>query len=205
VPLALVAGCLAGSIGLRASAQGRDPDANLMALVWARGRYVSPMVCQVNGEPVRALRHVQIQPTPPSVPEKGMRVLFPDPEAAGATRCFSELGPDEPKIAGAVVLGRSGRSRPDTAQRDFQSALERDQGFDYGVRSGTLRLSGWTDGATVREVDFTKGTARLRRVRPGSDEARVLADLAGDRALSLELEAGDGTKLFFPLVQLPER
>jgi hypothetical protein len=178
---------------------------NLMALVWARGRYVAPMVCQVDGEPVRALRHVQILPTPPTATEKGMRVTFPDPEARGATRCFSELGAEEPKVAGALVLGRSGRTRPDTAEHDFNSILEREEGFDYDVRSGSLQITGWAPGATTREVEFAKGVARMRRVRNGSDVARLLSGLTGDRAVSLELESADGTKLFFPLIQLPER
>jgi hypothetical protein len=176
-----------------------------MALAWARGRYVAPMVCQVDGAPVRAMRHVQIAPTPPQATERGMRVLFPDPEARGATRCFSELGGDEPVIEGSLVLGRSGRSRPDTAERDFQTALSREGGFDYEVRSGRLRLTGWEPGATPREVEFAKGTARVRRVLAGADAARVLAGLAGERALTLELESPDGVKLFFPLMQLPER
>lgn len=199
--LALLALALPSS-GLAQS--GRQPDLSDLVHVWARGRYSSPIVCQVEGEPRRALRRLVVQPLGPEATQPGVRLLFPDPEAPGATRCFSELGPEEPRVEGSLVLAHEGRSRPDTAQHDFQSTLRRDGGFELVIRAGRLQVKGW-DGATARDVDFAKGTARLRSVRPGADEARILAQYPAARALVLELEATDGTRLVFPMVQLLER
>lgn len=183
---------------------GRQPGLSDLVHAWASGRFSSPVVCQVEGEPRRALRRIVIQPLGADATQPGVRLLFPDPEAPGATRCFSELGPDEPRVEGSLVLAHEGRARPDTAQYDFQSALRRDGGFDLVIRSGRLQVRGW-DGAAARDVEFAKGAAHVRSVKPGSDEGRILASYPAARALVLELEAPDGTRLVFPMVQLIER
>lgn len=177
-------------------------DLNLLALNWARGQYASPLLCEVDGEPVRALRRVLIAPGPEGERVPVDRISFPDPDAEGATRCFSELGREEPLVAGWVHVTLPGRSRPDIARMDFQKALEREGGFTFDVLSSRLRLRGWKPGETEwREVDFRGGHASLSLVRPGTDGDKLLRDFRSPRKLRLELEAEDGTKLVFPLFQ----
>jgi hypothetical protein len=55
--------------------------------------------------------------------------------------------------------------------------------------------------STLREVDFRGGTADIRKVERGSDAFRRLAEFGQRRKLSLRLEAPDGTRLSFDLVQ----
>lgn len=199
IPLAiLVTLALAAAPMRNASAQTGSTLAHV-ALAWILGDYVAPIVCEIDGQPVRALRRVSVRPIvgegAPTV-----RLLFPDPEARGATRCFSELGPDEPQVAGALVLGSDLRGGTGTAQREFEQQRRREGGFDFPVRSGRLRIGGWGEGAQPRSVDFTGGTARIRTIEPGQDAARLAIELGAQRGLTAELVAPDGTKLFLPLV-----
>jgi hypothetical protein len=170
-----------------------------IALAWIVGDYVAPLVCEIDGQPVRALRRVSLRPIvgdgAPTV-----RLLFPDPEARGAKRCFSELGPDEPQIAGALVLGSDLRTGSGTAQREFEQQLRREGGIRFPVKSGRLRIGGWGEGATSRSVDFTGGTAHFRNITPGQDAARLALELGAQSGLTAEVVAPDGTKIFLPLV-----
>ena len=184
-----------------AQAAGAGPDLNVLSLEWARGLYGSPLVCDVNGSPLRAVRRVLIAPNPT---DRGMldRIQFPDPAAAGATRCFSELGAEEPLVDGALLISLPGRSRPDTARYDFTTALRRDDGFRFDIRSGKLGVKGWGPGSEApRTVDFEGGHAWLRLIKPGTDAERLLRSFESPRKLTLELEAPDGTSLRFPLYQ----
>jgi len=182
---------------------GAAQDLNRMALDWARGQFASPVVCEVADEPVRALRRVLIAPGPSSERSASNRISFPDPEAEGATRCFSDLGEEEPLVKGFVVVTLPGASRPDLARVDFQNALRRDGGFRFDVLRGRLEVQGWSgpEAGQARPVDFGGGTATLRRVQPGSDLDRRLREYRSPRKLALTLEAPDGTRLAFPLFQ----
>ncbi|MCC6640813.1 MAG: hypothetical protein IT386_06595 [Deltaproteobacteria bacterium] len=194
--------------GARAQTAGAAPDLNLLALDWARGHYGSPLVCDVGGSPVRAIRSVLISPAPSRDADRGPanRIQFPDPEARGATRCFSELGADEPLVDGALTVFLPGRSRPDTARYEFQAELRREEGFRFEIRAGKLSIKGWAPGESdPRVVDFTGGHARLRAVQHGSDSERLLRGFASKRKLTLDLEAPDGTTLHFPLFEATER
>jgi len=204
--------CLALALGAagsaRAQATGGPPDLNLLALEWVRGEYGSPLVCDLEGSPVRALRHVVVTPMPAKETERvvAYRIQFPDPEARGATRCFSELGGDEPLVDGTLAISLPGRSRPDTARYDFQAALRRDDGFRFEIRSGRLAIKGWGPGnEEPRPVDFAGGHAWFRAVKTGSDAERLLRGFASPRRLTLDLEAPDGTTLHFPLFQAAGR
>lgn len=184
-----------------------DPTLGHLALSWLLGDWSEPIVCEVSGSPLRALRRVLVSPVPtPTGDAPTARVQFPDPDAPGATRCFSDLGGDEPRIEGTLVLGFEGRARPDTAQRDFQTDLRRNGGFDFRIRSGRLRIAGWAEGAGApREVDFEGGTAQAREIRPGSDAARLVDELRGLRGVELTLESPGGERVLLHLVQRTRR
>lgn len=205
VTLLLLVAVVAAPGPAQAQGAAAGPDLNLLALDWVRGQYGSPVVCQVENSPVRALRRVLIAPAPS---ERGAadRIQFPDPEAPGATRCFSELGDDEPRVEGSVLISLPGRSRPDTARYDFTNALRRDEGFRFEIRAGKLTLTGWGPGSdTPRAVEFAGGHAWIRTIQPGTDAERVLRAFDSPRKLSLELAAPDGTVLRFPLFQAAPR
>lgn len=181
-------------------------DLNLLALDWARGTFGAPLVCEVEGSPLRAVRRVTIAPETGSDRGPMDRIHFPDPEAPGATRCFSELGADEPLVSGALLISLPGRSRPDTARYDLESALKRQRGFDFDVREGKLAVRGWGPGQEEpTTVDFAGGVARLHLVQPGSDAERLLRSFTSKRKLVLSLEAKDGTVLRFHLFQVGAR
>ena len=183
----------------------------MLAIEWARGRFLSPVICEIGGEVTRGGRAITILPGPRHARPALGRVLFRDLDAAGATRCFDDLGGEQPNIEGRVDFRLPGRSHPETARRDFEVELRRSSGFEFHVAAGRLRLQPVgepVDGdppEAGRLVDFTGGTATLRLVAEGSDDARLLADLTGLRKLALELRAQDGTTLRFPLVMTRTR
>lgn len=206
--------CAAGLLALLAlvavpgrAARAADPTLGHLALGWLLGDWVEPIVCEIHGSPTRALRRVLVSPVPtPTGEVPTARLQFPDPDAPGATRCFSDLGGDEPRIEGTLVLGFEGRPRPDTAKRDFESALRRSGGFEFRIRSGRLKRSDWGEGApAATELDFTGGTARAHAIRPGSDAARLVDELRAQRGVTVELEAPGGEHLTLQLVQRPGR
>jgi hypothetical protein len=199
--LRAVAGWLAGGllVACAAAAQPQVIDLNLLALDWARGRYLSPVICETSGELTRGGRRLMITPGPRHARPPVARILFSDLEVPGATRCFDELGSEQPNVVGQLEFRHLGRSRPDSAERDLKAALRRDKGFDFHVARGTLRIQ--TVGEPeARAVDFRGGEVRLHAIAPGSDDARRLGDLVGLRKLLLELEAPDGTRLRLPLL-----
>jgi hypothetical protein len=202
--VAAVSGWLAGAAGglllaCAAAAQARALDLNLLALDWARGRYLSPVICEADGALTRGGRRLLITPGPRHASPPVGRLLFSDLEVPDASRCFDELGRDQPNVLGHLDFRHPGRSRPDSAQRDFKAALRRDRGFDFHVADGVLRISS-VGGDDAREVDFRGGEVRLHAIPAGSDDARVLGDLAGLRKLLLVIEAPDGTRLRLPLL-----
>lgn len=205
-PLLLAAlAILAAASPAPAQSRGSGIDLNLLALEWARGVYGAPVLCEVGGQPVRAVRRVLVAPAPADGRGPLDRIQFPDPEAEGATRCFSELGADEPLVSGFVDISLPGHSRPDTARLDFGAALKRDRGFTFDVRSGRLRVRGWKPGEDWREVDFGGGEATIRTVADGTDAARLLRDFESPRRLTIGLTAPDGTALEFHVFQHDRR
>jgi hypothetical protein len=193
VPLLLACAAAAQSL------QPRALDLNLLALDWARGRYLSPVICETDGELTRGGRRLLITPGPRHASPPVGRILFSDLEVPAASRCFDELGRDQPNVLGHVDFRHPGRSRPDSAQRDFKAALRREHGFDFHIAGGILRVEP-VGGGEAREVDFRGGEVRLHAIPAGSDDARVLGDLAGLRKLLLVIEAPDGTRLRLPLL-----
>ena len=88
------------------------------------------------------------------------------------------------------------------AQRDFKLTLRREGGFQFQIPTGRLRLGPPGEATSaLREVDFSGGTADIRKVERGSDAFRRLVEFGERRKLSLVIEALDGTRLSFDLVQ----
>jgi len=205
--IALAAGlCAAAAEAQSPQAGGAGPDINTLALEWARGQYRAPMVCDFEGGPQRVLRRVLIAPGPIGELPIQDRIEFPDPEAPGAKRCFSELGSDEPFVAGRLSLTMRERPRPDTASHDFEQTMRHEHGFEFEVVAGRLKLGrfGAADDPP-KEIDFSHGKAKLRLVEPGSDAARLLSEFQGLPGFTLELTSPDGTHVMFYLARVSER
>lgn len=185
-----------------AQAQGAAPDENALALLWSRGDFRAPLVCSIAGEAHRGFRRVLVEAGPPQVAPEVNRLRFYDLEVPEGSTCVTETRGASPNVVGAISFLRRGRSRPDTAQRDFSASLRRDKGFSFDIVSGRLRIGPSDDPQAMRAVDFRRGELRLEEIRRGSDAWRRLADLPASRKLKLSLEAPDGTRLEFDLVQL---
>ena len=181
---------------------GPGPGMNELALEWIRGEYRAPMICEIEGVPYRALRRIMVGPGPRGARTPMNRLTLFDLEAPEGTRCHDETGGAQPNAIGSLALLLDVRARPDTAQRDFQLALRKDGGFEFDIPTGKLRIGTSGDAASpLREVDFREGTAEIRKIERGSDAYRRLAEFGDRRKLSLQLEAPDGTRLSFDLVQ----
>lgn len=204
--LGLVVLCAIPASGqLRPDGSG-TPDLNDLALEWTRGQFAAPLLCEVKGVPTRGLRRLLIAPDPRATRPRANRLRVFDLELEDASRCFDELGAEEFNLVGALSLTLPGRSRPDSARRDFAAALRRENGFDFRIREGRLRVAPVGGAETQpRVVDFADGLARVRNVERGSDAARRLREFEGGRRLSLMLEAKDGTTLRFDMVQYATR
>lgn len=185
-----------------AAAQGGGRDLAELALGWARGDFRAPIVCEIDGEARQALRRIRIAEGSRRSARASSRILFFDLEAPPDTRCVDMSGDDEPNVIGQLVIHFEGRRRPDTAGYDFQAALRREGGFRFPVQVGALRVG--PPGGTLEEHDLADGTVHIRRVPPGSDAARRLAEFGPRRKLRLEVEAEDGLRLAFDLVQFGE-
>ncbi len=205
--LVLAAALLAGARG-EGSAQpggGGAPTLNVLALDWARGFFVAPLLCEIEGTPRRGGRRIVIGPSPQRGGPPSNRISFTSLQVAGAARCFTDFGGEEFDVTGAVTIALPGPARPDIAVREFSSALRRNPGFDFEIRSGTLRIeSVGPDPEPTREVDFKRGRAGLHEIAPGSDAARLLRSYGKRRQLTLELAARDGTRLAYHMVQSAE-
>lgn len=171
-----------------------------LALDWARGRYATPLVCEIDGEPVRGVRRLLIAPAPNPAGRSAARIIFVDLEPGAATRCFDDFGEPEPNIKGSLEIHHVGGHHPESARRDFKEALRRNRGFDFVVGSGQLQLQKvGPPPASPETIDFTRGSASLRLIAPGSDAARLLADFGSPRKLLLKLRTREGRQLDFPL------
>jgi hypothetical protein len=80
--------------------------------------------------------------------------------------------------------------------------LRRDGGFHFEVLEGRVTVR---DHAGERSLELTGGKARMLRVEPGSDAARLLGDFQGAPRRTLTLETRDGTRLLFHLAGVPPR
>ena len=176
------------------------PTVSDMALDWARGRFATPLICEIEGKLVRGIRRVMIAPGASHQRSRRNRIVFVDLEVEEASRCFAELAGNVPNVMGSVQIEFPAVRRSDTARRDFREALRRKQGFEFRIAEGGLKLQEVTQPPSpVRAVDFRGGSASLRTIDPGSDAARLLAPFESPRKMILELSARDGTKLSFPL------
>jgi len=183
-----------------AHAQGPERDFNAMALEWSRGRWASPVLCEIGGEPVRGVRRVLVAPGPRQASPAVNQLIFRPLEADEASRCFTSLGAVAPDVSGTLRFRHERRVNADAVEREFKAALRREDGFDFRIVAGTLRIVTVGEPASgPREVDFAGGRARFREVAPRSDTAKLLVDFESPRKLSLELEANDGTRLELPL------
>ena len=123
-----------------AHAQSKALDENTLALLWSRGDFRAPLVCEIAGEAHRGFRRVLVEAGPPQVAPEVNRLRFYDLEVPPGSRCVTETRGASPNVLGVISFLRLGRSRPDTAQRDFAAALRKDGGFRYEVVSGRLRI-----------------------------------------------------------------
>jgi hypothetical protein len=185
-----------------APAQTKTPDENTLALLWSRGDFRAPLVCEIEGEAHRGFRRVLVEAGPPQVVPEVNRLRLYDLEVPPGSKCVTETRGATPNVVGVLSFLRRGRSRPDTAQRDFSASLRKDGGFSFEVVSGRLRVGPSEDPEAQRVVDFRGGEVRFEEIRRGSDAWRRMADLPASRKLNLQLEAKDGTRLEFDLVAL---
>jgi len=181
---------------------GPSPGLNELALEWTRGEYRAPLICEIDGVPYRALRRVLVSPGPRRARTPMNRLAFFDLEAPEGTRCQDETGGAQPNAIGSVALALEVRPRPDTARRDFDAALSKKGGFEFQIPVGRLRVGAPGEAVSaLQEIDFSGGTAEIRKVERGSDAFRRLADFGERRKLTLVLQAPDGTRLSLDLVQ----
>jgi len=198
--VALLSGLTALPIAVALAAQ---PDAaarfDALALDWARGRWATPVVCEIAGEPKRGIRRLMILPGPRRMMPPVDVLRFVPMEAKTASRCFDDLGRQALEIEGALQIRPPRRSRID-GPREFEQALERERGIEFRVVAGMLRLSEvGAEASSPREVDVAGSELWLRAVPPGSDDARLLADFRSPRKLQLELRGPDDLVLRLPL------
>ncbi len=199
--LALAAPGVALVLGVAGPAAAAGTTLVDLALDWAHGEYIAPMICQQSTGPARVGRRLMIKPAPRPTHRPMNRLVFFPIGVEGADRCKSELGGFEPDIQGALTFAFNAHAHPDLARAEFARALRMDRGFDFEVLKGRLRLSS-PDGAPAREVDFAGGRAEFLRVERGSDPARILAEFGERPKRTLALEAKDGTRLVFHMVLL---
>lgn len=195
--LGLALAALTPAAPLRAQARPTLAD---LALLWIRGDYRAPIVCEIAGRAHVALRRVRVTEGPRHGTRPTARVIFFDLEAPPDTHCTDPTGGEEPNVVGQLILAfEGGHDRPDTADYDFKSMLRREGGFAFAIKAGRLRV-GPPDGE-LEEHDLRGGTARVTTIRRGTDGFRRLAEFGPRRKLRLEVEAEGAPTLAFDLVQ----
>jgi len=175
--------------------------------IWARGNWASPVYCRIDGETVRGIRRVLIDPARNPLPGRTeLELRFVDMQVDEAERCFDLVGSELPNLVGKLQLRFNGTSHPETVERDFQRALRRDRGFAFEVVRGRLRVEPVEPGEDGGRVeDFAGREAWLRRPAPASDSERALADFRSPRKLELELQTPGGETLRLPLFMTDTR
>ena len=199
--LLLLAAVLA-SAPPRASAQ-LGPSLQELSIQWVRGRFGSPLICQIDGRPVQGMRRLHITPGPRHLRPPVAKLIFVAMNAGEATRCFTQLEKSVPDIVGSLQLRFPGPERRDTANRDFKNTLRRDKGIEFDIAAGVLHLreigAGGDAEVSERRVDFRGGKARVLEVNPGSDAERMLSAITSPRKLDLHISARDGTTIRLPI------
>lgn len=187
---------------IASAAQGGVPGGmSTLALLWAQGEYRAPMICEIEGQPRRALRRIRIKTGPRSATRALDRLVFFDIEAPMGTRCYGEAGNAQPNVIGALTLVHEGRRDRDTAQHDFDDKLRRDGGFEFRIFSGHLRIGApGAPPASLETLDLKDGSVTLEAVRRGSDAFRRLAEFGPRDKRVLRLDAPDGRSWSFDLV-----
>ena len=176
------------------------PTLQDLAVAWASGSYGSPLICEIDGEPVRGMRRLQITPVLQKGRPTEAKVTFVEMDVPPETRCFNDLGAPAPNIAGWVRLRLLGASHPDSAKRDFKQKLKREGGIDFDIPAARVRTQSTGDPARVwKPLALRDGNVFLRLVGPGSDNARLLADFESPRKLSLEMNPGEGESISLPI------
>jgi hypothetical protein len=197
----IVAALLAG-VGLvaatpRAAAQS-GASLQELAIDWVRGSFGSPLLCQIDGEPVRGMRRLNVTPGSRHARVPEARIIFVGMEVENATRCFTDLAKSVPDITGSLRMRFPGAERRDSSVRDFKAILRREGGVEFEIASGVLHLREIAGGEN-RDLDFRGGKARFLSLRPGSDVERVLSSVKSPRKLDLILSTRDGATLELPL------
>lgn len=174
--------------------QAKDPTLGTLALRWTEGAFLAPIVCQTPDGPKRVNRRLRIRKSRRTEYREMNEITFFPLDIEEATRCFTELGNEQPDIRGSLRIAFPDQIRPDIAQHDFDSALKRAGGFDFAVPSGSLRISG-LDAQDGRVLRVDQGEVKIYQVRRGTDAARVLADWGDRPKRLLTIEAKDGTRI----------
>lgn len=210
---------------------GNTPTLTDLALEWSRGRYVTPMICTIQGEAVRAQRRALIAPAEKKFGKTILQFRFYRMQLPSApSDCFSALGVQEFDIDGTFLATVVGKSRADSLERDFKEMLEHKGGIDLAIQEGNLSLHTFQS-PTPESVSNTKHTeqseasdttipsdtsseisnitlqavqikgARLSTIARTSDLARSLADYQDFPQYQLDMELSDGRLLSMPLVK----
>jgi hypothetical protein len=170
------------------------------------GTAVPGLAARFGDKVERGIRRVVIGAGPRSVEQRVDRVSFVDLGASGGTRCHDELGVEEKNVAGSLLIAYTPkRPRSDTPQRDFEQELKAGP-LPFAIVAGKLRIGDATQPPeSLPEVDFEGGKLSLAILERGSDDARRLGDLGGERRLRIEVESRDGTRFGMPLVEYERR
>ena len=182
--------------------RGASPDLNQLALFWSQGDFAAPVICEVDGVAKRGLRSIKISPVAKRPPSSSNRITFLDLDLESPTHCFDFFGKAEANVIGSLVIRLPGRSRQDTAQHDFMAELKHQDGFEFSITEGSLRMG--QPGTEVNALpvhDLRGGTAFLRRLPAGSDEALLMAEFISARKFELILRTNKGFDQKFLLVQ----
>jgi len=185
-------------------AEAQSPSLAELALSWSTGAWISPLHCRFGERSVRGVRRVEIEPGRRDLHKPVNRIRFVDLDAADAERCFDDLGRPQPNLTGRLRVRYAGTAHRATALRDLRVALEREGGFDFAVVDGRLRIEPIGDGA-AREVELRGARLRIEQVRPGTDPARLLADLPPGRRHLLTIEGPDDLRIELPLAESERR
>lgn len=177
-----------------------------LALLWAQGDYRGPMICEIAGEPRRALRRITIKTGPRTSTRALDKILFFDLEAPPKTDCYGEAGGEQLNIIGSLNIVFESSERPDTAKHDFEVALRREHGFTYKIMTGALRVGpAGTPIGELKTISFKGGSAEMRIVRRGSDAYRRMAEFGARSLRELVLTTAEGRSFRFELVEWSSR
>jgi hypothetical protein len=181
------------------------PDLSDLVVDWARGRYASPVMCELGGGLVRGIRRVIIRGERMPGRTATLELQLVDMRPGEATRCVNATGHSQPNALGKLQLRLPGRPHPETAMRDFKQTLKHARGFEFEIAAGRLKLQDVAvPPAESRIVDFRGGHASIGLVLPATDAERELRDFQSPRKRVLELKSPQGDALLLPLFLFEE-